>query len=164
VLGGAYPGHQNAAHAAANAKKLVDADIRVFLNLMEPGETNNAGKPFVAYTDAINRQATSRGIAVAFHRIPIRDLSVPDRASMEQIQALLDRTLDDDQRVYVHCWGGRGRTGTVVGIHQIQNGLADPEDFVDTIAWLRRADSGGGNSPETSEQIEFVRAFTEGKD
>ena len=164
VLGGAYPGHLDAAHAAANAKNLLDAGVRVFLNLMEPGETNHSGKPFAAYTDVIKGQAASSGIDVAFHRIPIRDLSVPDPASMEQIQALLDQALADDQRVYVHCWGGRGRTGTVIGVHLIQHGLAGPDDFVDTIAWLRRAEPGGGEPLETPEQIEFVRAFTEAKD
>jgi hypothetical protein len=52
----------------------------------------------------------------------------------------------------------------VVGVHLIHHGLADPDDFVETIAGLRRADSSGGKSPETREQIEFVRAFTEEKD
>ncbi len=164
VLGGAYPGHLDTAQATANAKKLVDAGVSVFLNLMEAGEKNRSGKPFAAYADLIKGEAASSGIDIAFHRIPIRDVSVPDRPSMEQIQSLLDHSLADDKSVYVHCWGGRGRTGTVIGVHLIQHGLADPDDFVDTIAWLRRADTGGRESPETSEQIEFVRAFTDAKD
>ena len=80
---------------------------------------------------------------------------------MEEIQRLLDDALAEGRRVFVHCWGGRGRTGTVIGIHLIRHGLADADDFVDTLAWLRRGDAGGGPSPETEEQVAFVRAFVE---
>lgn len=163
VLGGAYPGHLSASKADANAKKLVEANVRVMVNLMEPDETNYDGKQFKPYQHLVSGHAASNGLEVAFHQIPILDQSVPDHASMEEIQGLLDQALDDDSRVYVHCWGGKGRTGMAIGIHLIQHGLAEPDDFVDEIAWLRQGDPGGGNSPETAEQVEFVLAFTKVK-
>ena len=51
-------------------------------------------------------------------RFPIQDVSIP--VSIEsvkeligQIQGILNES--DRNNVYIHCWGGVGRTGTVVG-------------------------------------------------
>jgi hypothetical protein len=45
----------------------------------------------------------------------------------------------------------------VVGVYLVRRGLATAANFVDAIAELR---SGApGESPETEEQIEFVRSF-----
>ena len=49
--------------------------------------------------------------------------------------------VDDGAReggaVYVHCWGGIGRTGTVVGCWLLRHGL-DRGDAIARIAELRR--------------------------
>jgi ADP-ribosyl-[dinitrogen reductase] hydrolase len=157
VLGGAYPGHPESAKLAANVAQLLETGVGIFVNLMGADETDHRGRLFTPYAPLV--EAAGRAV----HRRAIRDLSVPEREHMEEIQRLLDDALAADRRVYVHCWGGRGRTGTVIGIHLIRHGLADPDDFVETLAWLRRGDAGGGPSPETEEQVAFVRAFVTGE-
>jgi ADP-ribosyl-[dinitrogen reductase] hydrolase len=161
VIGGAYPGHIDYAEAGKRASSLLDAGVEVIVNLMEPGETNSEGQPFAPYQPHVDAAAEALGKTVALHPLPIPDLSIPELAQMVKIQASLDQALASDLRVYVHCWGGRGRTGTVVGIHLIRHCLAEPDDFVREIAWLRRLDAGGGKSPETNEQIAFVRKYVE---
>ena len=163
MLGGAYPGHREDAKTASNAKQLAASGVGVFLNLMELDETDHRGRPFPPYAHRVESELAASGGSVAVHRTPIRHLSVPDEERMAQIQDVIDRALAEDRTVYVHCWGGRGRTGTVIGIHLIRHGLADPDDFVETIEWLRRGDVGGGPSPETEEQVEFVRTFTKSR-
>jgi protein-tyrosine phosphatase len=47
-------------------------------------------------------------------RIPVRDVDIPSPDTMRSILDAIDSAIDRCQPVYVHCWGGRGRTGTVV--------------------------------------------------
>jgi protein-tyrosine phosphatase len=61
--------------------------------------------------------------------------------------------------VYVHCLGGVGRTGTVIGCLLIESGVAD----VDIDARLRELRSGTGTGnrhrPETSAQRDVIRRW-----
>jgi ADP-ribosylglycohydrolase len=46
----------------------------------------------------------------------VPDMSVPDdTTTMTAILDAIDEGLDSGHKVYVHCWGGIGRTGTVIG-------------------------------------------------
>jgi protein-tyrosine phosphatase len=35
---------------------------------------------------------------------------------LDRYKKLKHKVIEKDLTVYVHCWGGRGRTGTVVGL------------------------------------------------
>jgi len=79
---------------------------------------------------------------------------------MRQILALIEESLKAGRHVYVHCWGGTGRTGTVVGCWLVEQGRggADP---IQAIQSLRRACKKHGRpSPDTEVQEEFVRTCT----
>jgi protein-tyrosine phosphatase len=80
---------------------------------------------------------------------------------MGEIEGAIEDSIAAGRPVYLHCWGGRGRTGTVAGIYLVRRGLATPENFPDVIGELR--DGASGESPETEEQIEFVRSFLAGR-
>ena len=63
--------------------------------------------------------------------------------------------------MYVHCYGGIGRTGTVVGCWLRRQGLPGQE-ALDLIERLRRDTPDGWKpSPETSEQRRFVLDWEE---
>ncbi len=51
----------------------------------------------------------------------------------------------------------------MVGVYLIGQGLATIEDFVYVIRELREADTGGGDSPETMDQVDFVRTYVEAR-
>ena len=74
--------------------------------------------------------------------------------------------------VYLHCWGGRGRAGTVGACLYLMLRYKDGASFdvnaatQEALALVQRGydtrvgeDGGGSRSPETEEQREFVRAF-----
>ncbi len=67
--------------------------------------------------------------------------------------------------MYVHCWGGIGRTGTVVGSWLVRHGVMAPEQALDLLTELRASDRGAGHrrSPETPEQRAFVRRWRPGE-
>ena len=81
---------------------------------------------------------------------------------MSRILDDIDAALEEDRTVYVHCWGGRGRTGTVVGCWLVRHGL-DEGDPLKRIVRLRR-DLGRRirPRPETSAQCAMVTGWKRG--
>lgn len=44
---------------------------------------------------------------------PIVDLSIPEAESLNHVLEELETRIRNGERVYIHCWGGRGRAGLV---------------------------------------------------
>ena len=152
-LAGEYPGHKDDTAARQKLGALLDAGIQVFVDLTEPGEYGL--RPYEAMLD----EARPAGAALAYHRLPIRDISVPTASRMRQILALIDESLRAGRPVYVHCWGGTGRTGTVVGCWLVEQGRAGA-DPIEALRPLRRdCKKRDRRSPDTHQQEDFVRAW-----
>jgi hypothetical protein len=164
LLAGAYPGSENLDEARTKMKALLDHGIRHFIDLMEPGEFNWNGKPFVPYAPKLKAMADDLGLVTTFDRLAIRDGWVPSREMMRYILNRMDLFIEEGRPVYVHCWGGRGRTGTVVGCYLGRHGLASGYDILDMIAELRKGTEDCGElSPETFAQIDFVVSWLKGE-
>ena len=164
LLAGCYPGSENLDEARTKMKALLDHGIRHFIDLMEPGEFNWNGKPFVPYAPRLKVMADGLGLETTFDRLAIRDGWVPSREIMRHILNRIDLFIKEGRPVYVHCWGGRGRTGTVVGCYLARHGLASGYDVLDMIAGLRKGTEDGDElSPETFAQIDFVVSWQKGE-
>lgn len=85
---------------------------------------------------------------------PIPDMGLPTDAGY--ILDAIDRSIDEERRLYLHCWAGRGRTGTIVGCWLARHGAEDP---LEELARLRGHLV--GTAPETEAQREFVRNWRE---
>ena len=157
LLAGAYPGAKDAEERRAKIKVLLDAGIRTFVNLMEEDETNYDGQRFAPY-DALAREFCPD---VACSRYPIEDLSIPSPGEMEAILAAIDASLAAKRPAYVHCWGGVGRTGSVIGCWLLRHRLAEPANVLKVLMNLRRQDRDRRHrmSPETAEQQRFVKQW-----
>ena len=112
------------------------AGVRTFINLMEEDETNYAGEPFSPYADL------ARELCPDVHcvRHPIQDLFVPTHNEMEVILTAVDESLAAKRPVYVHCWGGVGRTGTVSGCWLLRHHHAISTDVMRILMELRKQD------------------------
>ncbi|WP_394708837.1 protein-tyrosine phosphatase family protein [uncultured Desulfobulbus sp.] len=54
-------------------------------------------------------------VGARYLRYPIRDVSVPISSElMLKILDAIDQHINESKFLYVHCWRGIGRTGTVV--------------------------------------------------
>jgi protein-tyrosine phosphatase len=92
----------------------------------------------------------------------VRDFSVPGETEMRAILDALDEALAEGHVVYLHCRGGLGRTGTVVGCYLVRHG-ADPDEALRRIRTaLDEAGRAGHASPETAEQLALVRSWRRG--
>lgn len=115
---------------------------------------------FVDLTEAGELRPYSHKIGDAKHlRFPIRDHSVPksDQQIRDTLDAI-DNHLARSDIVYVHCWGGVGRTGLVVGCWLARHGLAGDQALnrLDEL-WQSCPKSRYMESPETNAQKATVR-------
>lgn len=159
-LAGVFPGESEAGAARAKIAAFLDAGITTFINLMEPSETNYQGQPFAPYAPVVHELARARGVTAAFHRFPIADQGTPTAPQMRAILETVEGALGRGERVFVHCWGGHGRTGMVVGCYLIGQGRATQDDFESVIASLRTQVPHKKPSPENTAQRQFVRDYT----
>ena len=141
-LAGAYPGSQAAVEA------LEHAGVTVFLDLTHPSDPLDAYEPHLVH---------ARRVAE-----PIPDMGTPTDGQVIRILDAVDDARADGGTVYVHCWGGVGRTGTVVGCWLVRHRL-DRGDPIAAIAALRVSLPGARPSPETSAQAALVRGWRAGR-
>jgi hypothetical protein len=117
------------------------------------------------YRDMLLEQAASRGMTARYSAFPIPDMGVP-RSRGEMLAALeyIREGLEAAETTYVHCWGGIGRTGTVVGCWLMEQGLP-AEDALATLQrrffTMPKAHFFGG-SPQTAAQFDWVRGWKPG--
>jgi len=162
-LAGYYPGDRQKDVMKQKMSDLLACGVRCIINLMEPDERDHDGLPFADYAPVIQKLADG-GLPVVCHRLPIRDLGIPSRELMVQILDCIDESLAMERPAYVHCWGGRGRTGTVVGCWLARQGIAEGENVLVKIKELRRTDARAHwPSPEMPEQVRMVLSWEKGQ-
>ncbi len=153
-LAGEYPGSLDDSEAAEKIGRLLDAGVTFFIDLTEVGEYGL--KPY----DHIAQEVAARGQRMVSHRrLPIRDMSAPSPESMRFILENLRQALSQGEVIYLHCFGGIGRTGTVAGCYLVEQGMSGEEALAEIAR--RRADTPDGwrRSPETEAQRDLVRMW-----
>jgi len=164
VCAGEYPGHTDVVAMEGKLTGLVDCGIRHVVNLMEPAEPDHDGRPFADYREMLQALGMRAGESITVSLFPIRDESVPTHGLMKSILDDIDQSLFRDRPVYVHCWGGEGRTGTVVGCFLARHGIAEGMHALAMIAQLRESSPKAHEpSPETAEQKRMVLSWKEGE-
>ena len=53
---------------------------------------------------------------LSFVHFPIRDCDITDDDRVIEVAKSLVKAIGEGERLYLHCWGGHGRTGTLVSI------------------------------------------------
>ena len=156
---GEYPGAKNPDEAAKKLGTLFDAGIDHFIDLTDAGEYG-----LLPYSGIAEQEASRRGPVVRSERHPIHDMCIPSSpAHMVSILDAIDAAMDYGKTVYVHCWGGVGRTGTVVGCWLVRHGRTGDEalDRVGELFDGMEKSPRFGSSPQTPQQIAFVRDWAE---
>ena len=80
-------------------------------------------------TDSIRGEASSSGLTVA--HISIDNARAPTLADLERFEGVL---AEAPTPVYVHCEAGEGRTGSIIGAHQVRGGCRRAVVIADSLA------------------------------
>ena len=148
IYAGEYPGDKYGEKAEAKIRQMTHFGVRHYIDLTEEGE-------LIPYAHLFPKDAT-------YTRFPIRDCGIP--SSLDAVEGLLNHIRElskrDDGYVYIHCWGGVGRTGTIVACYLAK------ESFETTMKNLRFCFSEMPKSahrvtPDTKEQENFIRKYVE---
>jgi protein tyrosine/serine phosphatase len=115
-LAGYYPGSRDSSTTQRKLEGLLEHGIRHLINLM-------GGETFIPYEQQLENIAAKGDIPIKLVHMPIRDTDVPTVEGMVAILDEIDRAIRQNPRVYLHCWGGRGRTGTAVACYLARHGM-----------------------------------------
>ena len=150
ILAGEYPGHRDRARSVTKINLLVDAGIRTFVDLTTPADQLNTYEP------TLEEVAAHRGLGLRRLSFPVPDLDVVSDDACSDITLAIEDSVARGG-VYVHCWGGVGRTGTVIGCLLADQGL-NYEHVLARIAELRQGTSKAARPiPETDAQRAVIR-------
>lgn len=150
LYAGEYPGDRNEDKAKLKLRQFKRFGITHFIDLTEEGELQS-------YESLIRGK-------MRYIRFPVVDQSIPQ--SIDAVRELIESIMQihresSSNKVYIHCWGGVGRTGTIVGcLLASMHGT----DYEMTIRELRRLwsdcpKSATRVSPENLEQCNFIARF-----
>jgi protein-tyrosine phosphatase len=154
-LAGEYPGAKAEAEAQQKVQQFLQSGVGFFVDLTCENELS----PYAHHLQG-DSSAT-----VSHHRFPIRDFNIPTIEEMIATLDAIDTALGKKQVVYVHCWGGIGRTGTVVGCHLVRHGMSGQGALAE-IKRMRRnipLTDRIRSSPETSAQRQMVLNWKNGQ-
>jgi len=163
LFAGEYPGDRNPEIARTRILSLVEMGIRTFIDL------TTSKDPLVRYEGMLVEVEQETGIPLRRISFPIPDMDVPDSdETMLSIMAAIREAIEAAPAVYIHCWGGIGRTGTVVGCWLRECGF-DPEAALEHVQHLYsshmpKAKAGRDpESPQTEAQKNYIRQWTIGR-
>ena len=157
IMAGEYPRTAEKPASQVKLAAILEAGIRHFIDLTE------ASEPLEEYCELLQAEAERMGVAVQHARHPIKDLSTPTTDQMMAILRAIQTAYTDEVPLYVHCWGGIGRTGTVIGCLLVESGM-NGDEALGLIArkWTAMAKRHyQPRSPETDEQARFVRNWAD---
>ena len=151
ILAGEYPGSPDPTQRDFKLALLADAGIATIVDLTRDDDHL---APYGAHWESLGE---SRGRKHKRLHHPIRDLDVTTPERYDAILADIDAELAADRPVYVHCWGGVGRTGTVVGLVHVKRG-ADAPTALEAISAARQGTRKAHRpAPEMACQVAVIR-------
>ena len=152
-LAGEYPRTLDEESSISRIKALLNAGVEVFIDLTT---TADGLKPYQNIANSINE-------TIKCSSFPITDVSVPEtRQTTRDILDLIDNSLAQGKGIYLHCWGGIGRTGTIAGCWLARHGFAGRaalEKLSSLWRWCPK--SRYRQSPETEEQRNYILSWNE---
>jgi hypothetical protein len=155
-LAGEHPAKFDAELTRKRVDALIEAGFDTFIDLTQPAET-------FPYIDILLEQAAVYDVKVTHRRFAIGDFGLPTSRQMNEILDTIAEYLRAGRKIYLHCWGGIGRTGTTVGCYLVRQGKTPEGALAQLSAWWRGVPKSQihPHSPETREQVNFIRSWAQ---
>ena len=155
-LAGEHPAQADEELTRKRIDALLAAGFDMFIDLTTPNET-------LPYRTTLLEEAKIYGVEAVHHRFPIGDFGLPTPEQMNSILEAIDEGLQAERKIYLHCLGGIGRTGTTVGCYLVRQGKTGAEALSQLSAWWRSVPKSRyyPRSPETAAQADFVLRWSQ---
>jgi protein-tyrosine phosphatase len=159
-----YPWTPTRTNRSQKIDLLLRAGVRTFIDLTESGELSPYAPHLAAHVAPLGIDNSEEHERVEYYSFPITDRSLP--RSVGYVRQILDVLKDNERRgriTAVHCRGGIGRTGLIVGCWLVESGVVEDgaaalrfiaEEWKSVEKYRRFP-----QSPETGGQCEFVRNY-----
>jgi atypical dual specificity phosphatase len=89
---------------------------------------------------------------IEYHHIPVEDFRAPEAAQIERFVSIVTAAREAGRKTLVHCFAGRGRSGTMAACYLVSLGRT-PEEALAEVRALRPG------AVETEEQEEAVHDY-----
>ncbi|HEY9527529.1 MAG TPA: hypothetical protein VIR02_10620 [Anaerolineales bacterium] len=154
LLAGEYPARFEEELTRKRLDALIEAGFDTFIDLTNVNE-------MVPYQNILLEQARAYNVEAVYYRFPIGDFGLPTPERMNDILNTIEERLQAGRRIYLHCWGGIGRTGTTVGCYLVRQGKTAEQALEQLSAWWRGVPKSQFHhrSPETREQVNFIHTW-----
>ena len=120
------------------------------------------GMPFASYEPLLEQLAGGTRHGGNVYPTPDHVIcGVPRSSEMTAILDDIDTSIADARPVYVHCWGGHGRTGTVIGCWLTRHGRLGSDALAEITA-LRRHDHYLREEPLRRRRMPSVSSYATG--
>ena len=155
LLAGEYPGQFDTESTRKRIDALLQYRFSTFIDLTRPNET-------IAYFRILLEEAKLYDVKINHQRFAIGDFGLPTPELMTSILDTIDSELKAGNKIYLHCWGGIGRTGTTVGCYLVRHGKTGEQALSQLAKWWQTVPKSKVHvrSPETPEQAEFIRNWS----
>ena len=143
-LAGEYPGDIDEEFSRVKINDLILSGITAFIDLTEENEG------LLPYSGLLK--------TASHQRFSIRDVSIPSSTVITvAILDAIDHQIQQGGMVYLHCWGGVGRTGVIVGCWLARHGFKGESALARLHElWKQCPKSTYRRSPETNEQEQYI--------
>jgi ADP-ribosyl-[dinitrogen reductase] hydrolase len=131
-------------------KTIAAWEPHVVLSLMEEPELASVGAPVKELAEELQAHG------IDWQHLPIRDLGAPDErfeTAWADLWPRLDLLFRRRGRVFIHCYAGLGRTGTVASLILMQYGFSAR----DALRAVRAARPGSIQSLEQEHYLSIIR-------
>lgn len=154
LYAGEYPGAKAPVAALTRMRPLILRGVRTFVDLTAPADR------LESYQESLDGLADEIGEPLTRIAMPIPDMGVPESPeAMRGVMNAIRESVREAPAVYIHCWGGIGRTGTVVGCWLRECGH-DPESALLQVHHLFTTHMPKSRiipeSPQTREQRDYI--------
>lgn len=148
LFGGQHPSSLDKKGRAILFDEFIQLGITASICLLEAHELQR----FFSYKDKFLEKTPN----AQWLHYPIVDMSIPSPELMTQILDRIDTLVAANEKIYVHCLGGHGRTGTVIGCWLKRQGYHNQEIYLKLAQWRVKTLFGTTASPQRAEQIFMI--------
>jgi len=168
LMVGSYPAGNEKTTRDQKLSKIIESGIRCFINFTQKEELQwrkEHGEPELTPYEPYARDiAKALDQDLIIYNFPIPDYEPPSEKQMNQILEKLRYNENHLIPTYLHCWGGKGRTGTVLGVWLKEERGYSGQEVIDLYNRKKNDTATGpwddpyytGPFPDSNIQYEFI--------